>query len=497
MSSLSVPQQGQPQLRSSGSQSSLRRNTIEHTDDLAPMSRSRHNSASSAGNAPFPSSAPSAGAPQSAAARAGLVPLPEGPIQSTAENYALTAPVDWQESDQLTSAGAHAGKTTLYIGRNKKPIHVCTEKLKEKSPYFQHLLGDNNPHPSAEQTTFDDLDEFGMGLFMLWLKMNVQLHGPHDFHSLAHYLSLYVVACKFEIEELENQVMDLVRHYYSSQNMTAPAYRLEYVYHFTSTPNKMRDFLVSTAAFRALEDSHGPDNLAHAGPLMHKSFYQPGSYVSDSIKGVLKKNPEMAIDFIETLHSHEKTQKCKEAGPQEAWQSDGAGDEKPAAKADPPKAAEPKKEDPKPAAPAPAAGAAPADRKSSTQRSPPTTTASVVEDKHNPNPPWRSETQRLQWEMTERALAKSDAGPMKKFGDKMKGMKDKLHSKKDDKKDKTADKASEKADKAAEKTQDKADKATDKAEKVADKTADKAAEKRADKPADKPRDDKAAAPAKK
>ncbi len=97
------------------------------------------------------------------------------------------------------------------------------------------------------------------------------------------------------------QVMDLVRHYYSSQNMTAPAYRLEYVYHFTSTPNKMRDFLVSTAAFRALEDSHGPDNLAHAGPLMHKSFYQPGSYVSDSIKGVLKKNPEMAIDFIETL----------------------------------------------------------------------------------------------------------------------------------------------------------------------------------------------------
>ncbi len=115
----------------------------------------------------------------------------------------------------------------------------------------------------------------------------------------------------------------------------------------------------------------------------------------------------------------------------------------PAAKADPPKAAEPKKEvssrthssfsivadpprqDPKPAAPAPAAGAAPADRKSSTQRSPPTTTASVVEDKHNPNPPWRSETQRLQWEMTERALAKSDAGPMKKFGDKMKGMKDK------------------------------------------------------------------------
>ena len=97
------------------------------------------------------------------------------------------------------------------------------------------------------------------------------------------------------------QVMDLIRHYYSSQNMTAPAYRLEYIYHFTSGPNKMRDFMVSTAAFRALEDSHAPENLAHAGPLMHKSFYQPGSYVSDSIKRVLATHPDMAIDFIETL----------------------------------------------------------------------------------------------------------------------------------------------------------------------------------------------------
>ena len=33
----------------------------------------------------------------------------------------------------------------------------------------------------------------------------------------------------------------------------------------------------------------------------------------------------------------------------------------------------------------------------------------------------RTETQRLQWEKTEQALAKSDDGPFKKFGGKMKG----------------------------------------------------------------------------
>ena len=94
--------------------------------------------------------------------------------------------------------------------------------------------------------------------------------------------------------------MDLVRHYYAEQNMTAPAYRLEYVYTYTPGPNHMRTFLISTAAFRALEESPNPD-LAAANPMLHKTFYAPGSNISDSIKGVLAKHPDMAIDFIDEL----------------------------------------------------------------------------------------------------------------------------------------------------------------------------------------------------
>lgn len=32
-----------------------------------------------------------------------------------------------------------------------------------------------------------------------------KLHGPHDFHSLGHYLNLYAIANKLEIEGLQNQ----------------------------------------------------------------------------------------------------------------------------------------------------------------------------------------------------------------------------------------------------------------------------------------------------
>jgi hypothetical protein len=44
-----------------------------------------------------------------------------------------------------------------------------------------------------------------MALFKHWLEHDHKLAGPHDFHSLQHYLSLYVLARKFEIEDLENQ----------------------------------------------------------------------------------------------------------------------------------------------------------------------------------------------------------------------------------------------------------------------------------------------------
>lgn len=128
--------------------------------------------------------------------------------------------------------------------------------------------------------------------------------------------------------------------------MTAPAYRLEYIYTYTHEPNKMRELMVSTAAYRALEDSHAPPNLSNAGPLMHQTFYASGSYVSDSIKGALFKNPEMAMDFVEALvklhrcgehdpragpdcdwHVHDQTSRCR-TELAEPWQKDGAGDEK-------------------------------------------------------------------------------------------------------------------------------------------------------------------------
>lgn len=85
--------------------------------------------------------------------------------------------------------------------------------------------------------------------------------------------------------------MDLTRHYYHNEKMTAPAFRLEYIYTYTHEPNLMRNFLISTAAYRCLVEATSV----------------PGVYVSDSIRGVLAKNNEMTIDFAESSIQLHKT----------------------------------------------------------------------------------------------------------------------------------------------------------------------------------------------
>jgi len=74
-----------------------------------------------------------------------------------------------------------------------------------KSLYFKKLLSET-PEPQPEQTTFEDADETALAMFAAWVH-GKQLHGPNDFHSTGHYLGLYVLALKFECEELANHGM--------------------------------------------------------------------------------------------------------------------------------------------------------------------------------------------------------------------------------------------------------------------------------------------------
>lgn len=178
-----------------------------------------------------------------------------------------------------------------------------------------------SPHRLSGPFVFPDLNEFAFALFERWI-CGGELHGPHDFHSMHHYLGLYVLAGLFEIESLQNHAMDLIREYYKEDNMTAPPFRLEYIYQSTGGSCLMRDFLTSTAAYRCLADA------------------EHGVVLSESLKGVLKKGGELPADFAQSLctlfaneredprrgdpcrwHEHETTKPCQKWEGLEPWES--------------------------------------------------------------------------------------------------------------------------------------------------------------------------------
>lgn len=144
----------------------------------------------------------------SAAAHAGLVPLLPGDMQRLAKNQALTAPVDWVEPDHLAANAPGHDRVAIFFGKWEPKSHINVPKslLAEKSPYMKRLIdAARGGDVSYEKTTFEEFDEFGTGLFQHWMMSHGKLHGPHDFHSLNHYLNLFVIARKLEIEGLQNQ----------------------------------------------------------------------------------------------------------------------------------------------------------------------------------------------------------------------------------------------------------------------------------------------------
>ncbi|KAK4539453.1 hypothetical protein LTR36_010930 [Oleoguttula mirabilis] len=204
--------------------------------------------------------------------------------------------------------------TTLYAGQAHRSFVFETKALKAQLPFFKKMLAET-PEPMVEQTTFEDADEASMALLQMWVKGAKALRGPNDFHSIGHYLGLYVLGRRFESEPLQNRVINLLRAHYAAENLTAPPYRIEYIHQYADG-SPMQGFLLATAAQRC---KYSKDRPA----------------VSDSMFGVLQPRPELMRDFLEYLihaddvdvrygddcawHAHETSKVCERVAG-EAWQ---------------------------------------------------------------------------------------------------------------------------------------------------------------------------------
>lgn len=93
-------------------------------------------------------------------------------------------------------------QTTFFVGPAHKAFKAHNHLLSKKVPVFTKLLASKTA-PTQEQLTFQTLDEFAAAIFIRWL-YGGELHGPADFHSMHHYLALYVLAFDWDVEVLCN-----------------------------------------------------------------------------------------------------------------------------------------------------------------------------------------------------------------------------------------------------------------------------------------------------
>ena len=260
-------------------------------------------------------------------------------------------------SDSATSSSIQ-GTTNSFeqefiVGKYPKSFTIMKPSLSQHSPWFAALYGrrdsaidaDSKSAKAATDATkdvefsetnalvFPDMDVFAFPLLVKWLPTG-QLDMPEGisdgFHAATHVLNLYLIATKFMIEPLCNQVMDVMRRWFRENDTTASPFRVQTIYDGTTGDNKMRKFLIMTAAYRALCGSKNPNNSQWANG------------VSDSMKKLLRPGGDLAVDYCEALvflathdledprqgedcfwHDHEDSPVCTPAASPEPWDPAG------------------------------------------------------------------------------------------------------------------------------------------------------------------------------
>lgn len=119
-------------------------------------------------------------------------------VQSTAVRRA-------SGSSEANGSGTKTYKTFL-IGAARQPQQVSTHLLTTKSPYFARLSAGK---PSADNLPYPDIDDFAFKIWQRWLTTgklsSLSGTGAEDFHALTHFLSVYCLAVRWEMEALQNQ----------------------------------------------------------------------------------------------------------------------------------------------------------------------------------------------------------------------------------------------------------------------------------------------------
>ncbi|KAI9735128.1 MAG: hypothetical protein M1834_001716 [Cirrosporium novae-zelandiae] len=168
----------------------------------------------------------------------------------------------------------------IYVGPQNTSFTLHEKLLCHYSPFFTSHFYTSANRSSTKTPSYGlpDEEEEPFILLVGWL-YSQSLPQPNEEGDVGKLLDVYLLADKFEMTLLADEVVEVVRAFYHSQNSYPGLRRVQYIYANTSEDNRMREMMVSSIA-RFL-------TLSEAIPAHWER--------------ALRKNAQLAVDIIRAI----------------------------------------------------------------------------------------------------------------------------------------------------------------------------------------------------
>ncbi|MCJ1255832.1 hypothetical protein MMC24_003650 [Lignoscripta atroalba] len=167
----------------------------------------------------------------------------------------------------------------IYVGPDNTNYILHEKLLCHHSPFFARTFYDKSSRSSQSKSFgLPDFEDPPFELFIGWLYSRA-LRYPEEEKDIGPLLDLYLLAEKFEITRLGDDVVETVRAFYHNNESYPGLRRVQYIYANTEEDNPMREMMVgSVARLLTLSDS-----------------------IPKHWERALRKNGQLAVDIIRSI----------------------------------------------------------------------------------------------------------------------------------------------------------------------------------------------------
>lgn len=167
----------------------------------------------------------------------------------------------------------------IYVGPESTHWPIHEKLLCYHSPFFSSIFYDKNSRSGSSKTYgLPEDDDLPFELLVGWLYSRA-IKPPKEERDVGPLLDLYLLADKFEMQKLADDVVNTVREFYYNTGSYPGLRRVQYIYANTDDDNVMREMMVgSIARYLALGDKV-PNHWAKA----------------------LQRNGQLALDIIRSI----------------------------------------------------------------------------------------------------------------------------------------------------------------------------------------------------